>query len=64
MALFKLQFFHTWLFYYFYSADHKFLKAIIKGKFPFAHHLFPAELDLLRRRHLQVIKNIYGEKTA
>lgn len=51
-ALFKLQFFHTWLFYYFYSADHKLVKAILKGKFPFAHHLFQFELDLLRRRHL------------
>lgn len=41
--LIKLQFFHTWIFYYLYSADHKFLKAILKQKFPFVHHLFAKE---------------------
>ncbi len=40
------------------------IKAILKGKFPFAHHLFMAELDLLKRRHYTVVKNVYGEKTA
>lgn len=62
--MFKLQFFHTWVYYYFYSADHKFIKAILKLKFPFAQHLFAPELDLLKRRYLQVVKNVYGEKTA
>jgi hypothetical protein len=30
IALRKMQFFHTWLFYYLYSADHKFMKALLK----------------------------------
>jgi hypothetical protein len=36
----KLAFFHYWLFYYLYSADHKFLKAIFKNKFAFVNYLF------------------------
>ncbi len=34
-GLSMLQFFHTWVFYYLYSADHKFIMAILKHKFPF-----------------------------
>ena len=30
-----LKFFHTWVFYYFYCADHKFIKHILKSKFTF-----------------------------
>ena len=59
-----LQFFHTWVFYYLYSADHKFIKAILKQKFPFVS-LFQTEMDKLRcNKSLQVVRNVYGEKTA
>lgn len=30
-----LKFFHTWIFYYFYCADHKFIKHVLKNKFSF-----------------------------
>ena len=40
----KLKFFHTWLFYYFYSADQKFIKNILKSQFKFTKQLFGPEL--------------------
>lgn len=46
LQLEKLQFFHVWIFYYLYSADHKFLKAILKQKFPFCS-LFSKEIRRL-----------------
>jgi hypothetical protein len=47
-----------------YSADHKFIKAILKHKFPFIE-LFKSELRRLRnKKNLEIIKNVYGEKTA
>jgi hypothetical protein len=59
-----LQFFHTWVFYYMYSADHKFIKAILKQKFPFGS-LFIKEFDRLRsKKTILVVRNVYGEKTA
>lgn len=36
----KLKFFHTWVFYYFYCADHKLIKNIFKNKFTFVRSLF------------------------
>lgn len=45
-ALSMLQFFHTWVFYYLYSADHKFIMAILKQKFPFTK-LFSSEIQKL-----------------
>lgn len=32
----KLKFFHTWLFFYFYCADQKFMKNLFRGKFDFS----------------------------
>lgn len=43
-----LQFFHTWVFYYLYSADHKFIMALLKHKFPFTK-LFCREISKLTR---------------
>lgn len=36
----KLSFFHYWIFYYLYSADHKFLEAIFRNEFAFVSYLF------------------------
>lgn len=59
-----LQFFHTWVFYYLYSADHKFIKAILKQKFPFCQTLFQQELDKLRsKKSQQVVRSVYGDDT-
>ena len=35
LNILKLRFFHTWVFYYFYCADHKFIKNVFKGKYTF-----------------------------
>lgn len=60
----KLKFFHTWLFYYFYSADQKFLKNLVKCKFQFSTVLFIDELDhIYRSRKLsEVLWKIYAPK--
>lgn len=39
----KLSFFHYWIFYYLYSADHKFLEAIFKNEFAFVSYLFESD---------------------
>ena len=41
----KLQCYHTWLFYYLYSADFKFIKAIFKLKFEFVKYLFADDFE-------------------
>lgn len=46
----QLKFFHTWVFYYFYCADHKFLHHVLKNKFTFVQTLFKETLDVLYRR--------------
>lgn len=43
----KLQCYHTWLFYYLYSADYKFIKAIFKLKFKFIKVLFARDFSTL-----------------
>ena len=45
----KLQCYHTWLFYYLYSADFKFIKAIfkLKKKFHFVKVLFGRDFENL-----------------
>jgi len=45
-----LKFFHTWVFYYFYCADHKFIKHVLKNKFTFVRTLFSKALDQLYSR--------------
>ena len=45
----KLSFFHYWIFYYLYSADHKFFKAIFKNKFAFVKYLFSNDFKLMRK---------------
>ena len=45
----KLQCYHTWLFYYLYSADYKFIKAIFKLKFAFVKVLFERDFTVLFR---------------
>lgn len=39
-SLAKISLFHYWLFYYMYSADHKFLSSVMSYDFPFVSHLF------------------------
>jgi hypothetical protein len=56
----KLKFFHTWIFYYFYCADHKFIKHIFKGKFTFVQTLFGKELKLIKKRAMQNIRDVYS----
>ena len=69
----KLQCYHTWLFYYLYSADFKLLKAIFKLKFSFAKILFAHDFAVLfcfkpdteqkikdrKWQNLSMLKNIY-----
>ena len=43
----KLQCYHTWLFYYLYSADYKFIKAIFKLKFAFTKVLFAQDFSVI-----------------
>jgi hypothetical protein len=64
LFLTKLQFFHTWMFYYLYSADHKFLKAVFKNKFTFVQHLFKQDIDKVRLKHSFTIRQVYGDKAA
>jgi len=45
----KLQCYHTWLFYYLYSADYKFIKAIFKLKFEFVKVLFATDFSVIFR---------------
>jgi hypothetical protein len=54
-----LKFFHTWVFYYFYCADHKFIKHILKSKFTFGKILFGAELNSLFTRYRKAVKFVY-----
>ena len=52
-----MKFFHTFIFYYFYSADWKFLKNILKSKFTFAKELFGDVLEKLFEKD-EVCKSI------
>jgi len=45
----KIQCYHMWLFYYLYSADFKFIKAIFKLKFEFVKILFARDFSVLFR---------------
>jgi len=45
----KLSCYHTWLFYYLYSADFKLIKAIFSLKFDFAKVLFARDFSVLFR---------------
>jgi len=47
----KMQCYHTWLFYYLYSADHKFIKAIFKLKFEFVKVLFGNDFSVLFKKY-------------
>lgn len=49
----KMQCYHTWLFYYLYSADHKFIKAIFKLKFEFVKVLFGNDFSVLFKTYGQ-----------
>jgi hypothetical protein len=67
--LHKLKFFHTWLFYYFYSADQKFLKNLIKCRFQFSTVLFGGELTRIyeSKTLTKILQKIYCpniDKTA
>lgn len=61
-AILKLQFFHTWIFYYFYCADCKLIKNILKLKFDFAVPLFERELAALYRFSPDLIQKIFSSK--
>ena len=52
----KLACYHTWLFYYLYSADYKFIKAVFKLKFPFVKVLFARDFSILFREEGQQVK--------
>lgn len=58
----RLHFFHIWIFYYLYSADHKLLKAILTKKFTFVNTLFGKDVDRLRKNFRKEIETIYGDK--
>lgn len=57
LCILKLKFFHTWVFYYFYCADHKFIKNIFKSKYTFVQMLFGDALNQIYRRE-QFCKNV------
>ena len=61
----KLQCFHSWLFYYLYSADYKFLKAILKNKFDFVSVLFGKDIRRLvsNENYKNMIRKVYSFKT-
>jgi len=62
----QLKFFHTWVFYYFYCADQKFLKHIFKNKFTFVRTLFAGTLDQIyaRPEYCDRIKSIYCHRQS
>lgn len=49
LRLAKISLFHYWLFYYMYSADHKFLETVINEKFAFSKHLFGRDLNMITK---------------
>ena len=61
----KLQCYHCWLFYYLYSADYKFLKAILKNKFDFVQVLFANDIGRILKNNIykNLLLELYGEKT-
>lgn len=60
----KLKFFHTWIFYYFYCADCKLIKNIVKLKFDFAVPLFEHELAALYKFAGEAIQKLVCRKFA
>ena len=61
----KLQCYHSWLFYYLYSADYKFLKAVLKNKFDFASVLFGRDISRLlsNKNYRALLEKLYSPKT-
>lgn len=69
----KLQCYHMWLFYYLYSADYKFLKAIFKLKFAFVKVLFRKDFEIIfgngrhdytrKREALDLLEALYLPKS-
>ena len=57
----QLKFFHTWVFYYFYCADHKFIKHLLKNKFTFVKTLFGKTIEQLfkKKEYQERIKFVY-----
>ena len=64
LMILKLKFFHTWIFFYFYCADSKFIKNILKSKFDFVSQLFMEELNTIFKSEscVSLIKRIYSPK--
>lgn len=58
----KLQCYHTWLFYYLYSADYKFIKAIFKMKFPFVKLLFGTDFKVLFKTDIGQSRGVKARK--
>ena len=58
----KLQCYHTWLFYYLYSADYKFIKAIFKLKFQFVKVLFAKDFSVIFREEGHQSKKVKERK--
>jgi hypothetical protein len=52
------------MFYYLYSADHKFIKALFKYRFPFVPHLFSKVIEQVKSKHYDSVRVVYGEKAA
>lgn len=61
----QLKFFHTWVFYYFYCADHKFLKHLFKNAFTFSDTLFKKTLEQIRskKEFRERLKQIYSPQS-
>lgn len=57
----KLKFFHTWIFYYFYCADHKLIKNIFKNKFTFVKPIFGEQLTMIyaRKDLSRIVREVY-----
>ena len=53
------------MFYYLYSADYKFLKAILKNKFDFVSVLFGKDISRLldKKVYRDLLEKLYGKKS-
>lgn len=55
-----MKFFHTWSFYYLYSADYKFFQKLLKKKFTFAEGLFGDFIKHMKNVYLDWINSVFS----
>ena len=62
----RLKFFHTWVFYYFYCADFKFMQHLLKNKFTFSNKLFGPTMRTIysRKDSCKTIKQIFCDNPS